>query len=210
MRPWTSRLDFLRHALLVEWHAYLSTARWVARRPRVPAGSRPWGYAQASTPVIWLWIFASAVEVPLFHVLVPWEPVRLAGLVLGVWGLVWMVGMLAGLHVAPHLTDDEGLTVRGGVLHEVRLPWSAIAQARLDDRDLASSLWTLQRRELPDGAQGLDVGVGGRTNVELRLREPVTVTTRAGRLTVGAVGLWVDDPRAFVAAAGQRLVERRN
>lgn len=210
MRPWTGRLDLLRHALLVEWHAYVSTARWVARGPRVPAGAQAWPYARDVTPVIGLWIFASAAEIPLWHVLVPWEPARLAGLVLGVWGLVWMVGMLAGLHTAPHLVDDAGVRVRSGPLHDLLVPWSAVARARVDDRDLASSLWALQRRDLPEGGTGLDVGVGGRVAVTLELRAPLEVDTRAGRLTVEAVGLWVDDPRAFVAAVSQRLVERRN
>jgi hypothetical protein len=82
---------------------YVALARWVARRPDVPAGAVPHGYDRTVTPVMWLWIFASAAELPLVHVLIPWEAVRITALVLGAWSLVWMVGLLASLKVYPHL-----------------------------------------------------------------------------------------------------------
>ena len=74
----------------LEVTVWVSLARWVTRRPDVPAGARPVGYSRLVTPVLCLWIFASAAEIPLVHVLVPWEWLRLSLLVVGVWGVLWL------------------------------------------------------------------------------------------------------------------------
>ena len=78
-------LHLAYRAVRYELRLYVSLTRWVIRRPSIPRGQTPVRYAQAATPVIALWIFASAMEIPLFHVLVPWHSVRIAGLALGVW-----------------------------------------------------------------------------------------------------------------------------
>jgi hypothetical protein len=174
------------------------------RRPSVPAGAEPVGYAQAVTPVMSLWIFASAAELPLVHVLIPWDGVRIAALVLGVWGLVWMLGALAGLRIHPHLLTEDGLRVRNGALTEVVVPWSAVATARSVDLDLPSSVWTLQPEETPEGTH-LRVGVSGRANVTIDLRRPLDVRpTRNREMTVARVSFWVDEPREVVRAIRTR------
>jgi hypothetical protein len=186
------------HALVVEVAMYRNLLRWLFRRPAVPAGSMPLGYAQAVTPVMSLWIFASAAELPLVHVLIPWDGVRIAALVLGVWGLVWMLGALAGLRIYPHLLTSDGLRVRNGALTEVVVPWSAVATARTVDLDLPSTVWTLQPEETPGGTH-LRVGVSGRANVTVELREPLLVRPARNReMTVTRVSFWVDDPREVV------------
>lgn len=192
------------HALVVEVAMYRNLLRWVLRRPAVPADAEPVGYARAVTPVMWLWIFASAAELPLVHVLVPWEGVRIAALVLGVWGLVWMLGALAGLRIYPHLLTADALRVRNGALTEVVVPWTAVATARTVDLDLPSSVWTLQPEETPEGTH-LRVGVSGRANVTVELREPLLVRpTRNRALTVVRVSFWVDEPREVVRALQAR------
>jgi hypothetical protein len=186
------------HALVVEVAMYRNLLRWAFRRPAVPAGAEPIGYAQAVTPVMWLWIFASAAELPLVHVLIPWEGVRIAALVLGVWTVVWMLGALAGLRVYPHLVTPEGLVLRNGALTRVGVPWSAVAAVRKVDLDLPSSMRTLQPEETTEGTH-LRVGVSGRANVTIDLRRPLLLRpTRNRELTVTRVSFWVDDPRAVV------------
>lgn len=197
------------HALVVEVAMYRNLFRWVLRRPAVPVGAEPVGYAQAVTPVMWLWIFASAAELPLVHVLVPWEGVRIAALVLGVWGLVWMLGALAGLRIYPHLLTADALRVRNGALTELVIPWEAVAAARKVDLDLPSSVWTLQPEETPGGTH-LRVGVSGRANVTVELREPLLVRpTRSRELTVVRVSFWVDEPREVVRALQARALGGR-
>jgi hypothetical protein len=72
------------------------------------------GYAQEVTPVMSLWIFASASEMPIMHVLLPWRTAQLISSVLSMWTLVWMLGALAGLRTHPHLMTESGLRVRSG------------------------------------------------------------------------------------------------
>jgi hypothetical protein len=43
--------------------------------------------ADAVAPVMWGFVAVSAVEIPVFHLLIPWGPVRGTSLVLGLWGL---------------------------------------------------------------------------------------------------------------------------
>jgi hypothetical protein len=95
-------LGMAKHALIFELNLDKSLLRWLSRRPSIPPGFEPVGYAQPATPMMALWIFASAATLPLVHVLVPWHGVRISLLAIGVRGLVWL-GALAGLRTYPHL-----------------------------------------------------------------------------------------------------------
>lgn len=189
----------VRHLVVVEVRLYVALGRWVARRPAVPAGTTAWGYSRLVTPVMWLWIFGSACELPLAHVLVPWPGVRLVLLVLGIWGLVWMIGMLASLKVYPHLVGDDALTVRYGVFAELRVPWSALASVRYDDRDVEGFVRVLRPRETAAGTEVM-VPVNDRVNVLLELAVPLAVRTSRGEVQAVALGIWADEPRELVAA----------
>lgn len=188
----------LWHLVVLEVSMYRNLLRWVARRPSVSAGDEPVGYARLVTPVMWLWIFASAAEIPVAHVLLPWHTVRIVLIVLGVWGLVWMLGLLAGLHIYPHLLTPSSLRVRNGASVDIDVPWTAIASVTSKEADLPSTMRSLQPLETPDGTD-LRVGVSGRVNVQVRLRAPLVLATRNGDLTVSQVSFWVDEPRAVAA-----------
>ena len=51
----------------------------------------------------------------------------------------------------------------------------------------------------------LDLVAGSQTNVDLALRRPLDLALPDATETVNAVRLYCDDPRAFVAAVGERL-----
>jgi len=196
-----------KHALVFELNIYKSLLRWLLRRSSIPAGFEPVGYARLVTPMLALWIFGSALELPLVHVLVPWHGVRIALLVLGVWGLLWMVGVLAGLRSYPHLLGSDTLRIRNGAMHDIAVPWEAIELVTTEDRSLPSSMWVLQPQDTDHGTH-LNVAVSGRVNVHLALREQLAVRTRSGELAATGVSLWVDEPRD-VAARIRRQVEAR-
>lgn len=191
-------LAMAKHALVFELNIYKSLLRWLLRRPSVPAGFEPVGYARLVTPMLALWIFGSALELPLVHVLVPWHGVRIALLVVGVWGLLWMVGLLAGLRSYPHLLGPDTMRIRHGAMHDIAVPWESIEKVTTEDRSLPSSMWVLQPQDADHGAH-LNVAVSGRVNVHLALREQLAVSTRGGELAVAGVSLWVDEPRDVVA-----------
>jgi hypothetical protein len=200
-------LGLAQHALVFELNIYKSLLRWLLRRPSIPAGFEPVGYARLATPVLALWIFGSALELPLVHVLVPWHGVRISLLIIGVWGLLWMLGVLAGLRSYPHLLGPDTLRIRNGALHDIAVPWKTIARASNQDRSLPSSMWVLQPQESDHGPH-LNVAVSGRVNLHLALREQLTVRTRKGEMVIAGVSFWVDDPRA-VAARIRREAESR-
>ena len=191
----------------LEVQLYVALGRWVARRPAVPAGATAWGYSRLVTPVMGLWIFGSACELPLAHVLVPWPGVRLALLVLGVWGLVWMVGMLASLKVHPHLVTEAGLVLRYGTFAQLDVPWSQVESARVEDRDVDGFIRVLRPRKTDAGTE-VQVPVNDRVNVTLRLRSPLTVGTGRGPVEATALAFWVDEPRDFVDAVRRELSRR--
>jgi hypothetical protein len=195
---------------MFELRLYRSLLRWVTRRPAVPrSGVEVVGYAQAVTPVMWLWIFASAVEMVILHLLVPWPTVRIVLLVVSAWGLLWMLGFLASLKVYPHLLGDSVLRVRHGASVDVAIPWDSIATIVVQRRDLPSSIRTLQLRETKNGTD-LQVGVSGEVNVHAVLKRPLTVTTPKGGQRIAELSFWVDDPHAFVARARQHLTTEAN
>jgi hypothetical protein len=193
-------------ALRLEVTLYLALARWVARRPDVPAGTTPIGYSRLVAPMLWLWIFGSATEVVVLDVLLSrwWPPLRVPLLVVGVWGLVWMLGMMSAYRTRPHLLGDTSLQVRDGIHARVDVPLERIAGVRSVDRDLPGLLKSVHVEGDGDAATLL-VGVGSRTNLELVLTGPSTLETPHGPTTVARVGLWVDEPREVADVLRRRL-----
>jgi len=183
-------------AVLFELALYRSLVRWIVRRPDVPRGTTPIGYSRLVAPMLWLWILGSAVEVIAVEVLLrhldrPWaDGVRLPLLALGVWGVLWMLGMLAAYRVRPHLLTASELKVRSGARTWLTIPLETVRSTRLVEHEVPGVIRSLHI----EGELAL-VGVGSRTNLELTLAGPTTVATSKGGATVSRVGVWVDEPR---------------
>lgn len=192
-----------RYAVM-EVKLYAALGRWLLRRRDVPAGAEPWGYAQLVTPVLWLWVFGSATELVVFHLVIPWEGVRLVVDIISAWGLIWMLGTLAAYRIRPHLLTPDELRLRSSVLHELVVPRAAIASVLVREADLPSSMFALQ---LPSEDE-LALGVSGRTNVVVTLTESVPITTAKGVVSPRTVRFWADDPRALATRLGQRTGTR--
>lgn len=192
-------MSWLRSAVLSELAIWRALARWVARRPDVPPGSTPVGYAQMVTPTLWLWIFACTTEVVVVHVLLPWEVARWVLFVVGVWSVVWMVGLLASYRVRPHLVGEHELRVRNGPRTDVGVPLNAVAAVVRQEQDLPG----IRAVHHVDGT--LSVAVSSRTNLEVQLTGPTELETPGGRSVVDRVALWVDDPRAASAVLRHQL-----
>jgi hypothetical protein len=196
----------LREAFLFELALYRSLARWVARRPDVPSGATPIGYSHLITPMLWLWIFGSTVEVVVVEVVLrhldqPWAAaLRMPLLLLGIWGVAWMLGMLASNRVRPHLLTDTELRVRNGARTWLTVPLEAIESSRPVEHEVPGVIRSLH----VENALAL-VGAGSRTNLELVLDGPTTVSTSKESVTVDRVGIWVDEPPAIAAQIKPRL-----
>ena len=206
-------MDLVRRARRLAWAAlrlevtlYLALGRWVTRRLDVPAGSTPIGYSRLVAPMLWLWIFGSATEVVVLDVLLSrwWTPLRIPLLAVGVWGLVWMLGMMAAYRTRPHLLGETSLQVRDGIHARVDVALDRVGSVRSVDHELPGLLKSVHVEGEGDDATLL-VGVSSRTNLELVLTGPTTLETPHGPTTVTRVGLWVDEPREVAEALRRRL-----
>lgn len=189
---------------------YRSLARWLTRRRDVPAGATAIGYSQLSAPMMWLWIFGSAVEVVVAEVVLRsigagWaDLVRLPVLLLGIWGLLWMLGQLAASQVRPHLLTSDSLRIRNGTRAWVDVPRESIAHARATEHEYEGVMKTLHHHD-----DLLLVGVNVRTNVELELQDVTTVETSQGARSALRIGFWADDPRSTASLLKPHQFSRR-
>ena len=198
-------LNVLRIVVVFEIRMWRSLYRWIFRRPVATGpGAEPFTYAGLQTPLLVVFIAVSAIEIPVLHMLLPWEAVRFVVDLLGVYGLLWMIGILAMVRVHPHVLSDEGLRFRYAAGVDATLPWSAVAAVRERGRGLEKG----RSIQVIDGV--LHVVMVKQTNVDVTLREPTTVTWAKGRsATVTEVRLYADDPRAFVARARELADSRK-
>ncbi|MCF6744203.1 hypothetical protein E9529_07925 [Blastococcus sp. KM273128] len=186
-------------AVRMEVGIWQSLYRWTFRRPRVPAGAAAFTYHRSVLPVIITFIVVSAIELVVVDVLVHrWPAVRIPLLVLGIWGLTWMIGFLAAHVTRPHAVGPDGIRARFTADVDVDLPWDAVdaVSRRLRTREEKAP-------RLDRGAGSLDLWMQDRTNVEIELDRPVAVRLPEGEAVVRRVGLFADDPAAFLAAVRQ-------
>lgn len=196
-------ISLIRFAVAFELALYRSLFRWVTRRPDVPPGAEPFAYFGAVAALLWAFIGVSAVELVVLHVLLPWETVRLVADILGVWGLLWMLGLAASFKVYPHLVTDSGLRVRNGHTTNIVVPWDAVASvgARERGRERSRAL-QLDRDE---NSTVLNVVTTSRTNVDVKLSQPLVVPLPKGEETVTEIRLFADDSRELVSRARKHL-----
>ena len=151
-------------------------------------------------------IFVSVLELVVVHLLLPWETVRLIADVLSIWGLVWMVGFLASMKVYPHLLDDVGLPIRYGTTADIAIPWEAVATVT-SSRGSVPTRHNVQVERSDEGVV-VDVAVLKQTRVDVVLSRPTTVKLPDGTEEITELRFYVDDPRALVARARERLADR--
>jgi hypothetical protein len=194
----------MKTVLRYEMRLWVALFRWVFRRPvPVPPGSVAFANAGAGSALLTAFIVVSAIEIPVLHLLLPWTVVRIIAWVVGVYGLLWMIGLMATLRVYPHLVGESGVRIRKSIALDLTVPWG-------DIRDIRS-----RGRSLPPGGQTqfengvLSFGVAGGTTVDLVLAEPITLPEkRTGGAPVTEIRFHADRPDDLVAAARTRLTAR--
>ncbi len=200
--------SFLRRALVMELRVYSSIVRAAARRPDVAPGAEGFRYDEPVRMILFVFIGLSAVEIPIIDLIVhPWPAVRIPLLVLGIWGLTWMIGLLCAYRMRPHTVGPRGLNVREGLELDVALTWDDIASvARTRRVDEPRS----PRIIAADGLVTLSVRVQDTTNVEVVLERPTPVVLpglppSGGRHEVSSVRFWVDDLDGYLAAVRRHM-----
>lgn len=194
-----------RRAVQLELGIWQSLHRFVLRRPRVPAGSTGLTYHRAVQAVLVTFIVVSAVELVVVDVLVHrWPLVRIPLLVVGVWGLLWMSGLLAAMVTRPHAVGPDGIRARYATDVDVELPWDAIDAVvrRVHTREEKAP-------RLAPGDDVLQLWMQDRTNVDVDLDRPVQVRLPEGTAAVRRISLYADDPTAFLAAVREHVERAR-
>ena len=202
----TVRRSVVWRVLAYELAMWRSLYRWVFRRPGPPG--QPFSYVRAIAPVLWAFIVVSAIEVPAMHFLVPWPGIRRLLLFAGIYGVLWMVGMLASYRVHPHTVEDDGLHLRHGATIHLLVPWDAIDEVRIRRRPYEGA------RNLRVSGEGadrvLEMVIGSQTMVDVRLTRPLPLLAgRGDDEPIGEVRLFADDEKALAARLRAGLGERR-
>lgn len=199
-------IALIRFAVRFEIALYRSLFRWITRRPDVPAGAVGFAYIGGVAALLWGFIGVSAVELVVLHVLLPWETVRLIADILGVWGLLWMLGLAASYKVYPHVVSESGLRVRNGHTTDIVIPWDAVATVGTRERGRERSRAVQIDRD--DESTVLNVVTASRTNVDVKLSQPFVVPLRKGEETVTEIRLYADDSRELASQVRNHLASR--
>lgn len=180
-----------RHELLL-WRALLLA---VSRRTDVSGQETAIPYAGPLLPVLVAVLVVDGIGIVVLHLLLPWPAVRLAMLVVGVLGLVWLAGFLAGLRVYPHAVGPDRLRIRFGALREYRIrPADVTAVYRQRSWDISGMTAVL------DGDLVVPVMNGTTVVVELAPGSSVGMSRLDETVDVRRVYFAADDPAAAVRA----------
>jgi hypothetical protein len=204
--PLARALNFLHRAWVAELRVYSSIARAIARRPAVAEGATGIGYHRPVLTVLFIFIGLSAVEIPILDLIVhQWPTVRITLLILGIWGVTWMLGLLCAMLMRPHTVGPDGVRVRSGLELDVPVRWADIASVAIDRRVDEPKLPRVTGTEYTERMQD-------ETNIEIELERPVEIrlpglAPKGGVHRVDRIRLWADDPRAFLDAARPFLLE---
>lgn len=213
MRSVRKVVSLLRLAVVFELTLWASLCRWILRRPLpIEPGGEPFSYAGVVKPILGVFIVLSAIEIPILDLILrhtmSWEPVRITALAIGIYGLFWMIGLLACMQVRPHVVGPSGFRIRYGAMGEITLPWEAVASVRARYRSLPTSR-AVQFERIDDEVI-LNVGAAKQTSVDLLLRRPTSIPLPAGPSEpVTELRFYADDPDALVARVQNDLAVRR-
>lgn len=213
--PWRALEDGLSLVLpraaarfvLHEPRMFVSLFRWAFRRVRPAEGE--FGYHRRSVlraivPVV---IVTSPLELLIVHLLAqalsPWGWLKWALLALGVYAVLWLLGLYASFVALPHRLERTGLRLRHGVLAEGFVPYEAIETVLRKEGKVPHFGDGLSH---DTGEDALYLATGGKTDVALSLRAPRSVrgflkeTKPASR-----IHLAVDAPAGFVRELCSRI-----
>ena len=204
-QSWWRRAAYLgRRAVQMEIAVWRSIYRFVLRRPRIPPGASGFTYHRAALPLLVGFLVGSAIELVAVDLLVQrWPLVRIPLLVVGIWGLLWMLGLLFGYLTRPHAVGPEGIRVREGAEIDIAIPWEAVQSvARVEQVSEANRPAKVAHTE---GGRVLSLWMQRATNLEVVLTYPVRVRLPQGTETVDVLRFHADEAKDFMSAVRQHI-----
>lgn len=191
----------VRTAMRWECRVWTGMIRGLSRQPDIPTGATAFTHHRALAPARWTLVGLLVVETAVVHLLVPSSPVRLTLLLLGLYGLIWLVGYLLGSGFArPHLLEPHRVVLRRGLTTDIVIPLDAVAQVGARRHHRAGTA-TIQ----VDG-RTLSLVDNGGTGIEIVFSTPLLVTIPRRRpVEIDTIRAWVDEPVAMTAAIKQAI-----
>ncbi|HEX6686611.1 MAG TPA: hypothetical protein VF062_27815 [Candidatus Limnocylindrales bacterium] len=190
-------ISLARKVIRFELNMWRSLYAWARRRVRGQGpGDLPVAYANGASAIMWAFIVLNCLEIVALHIMIPWETVRFLLDLLGVYSLVWFVGLLAAMKVHPHLVTGSGLRVRYGTSVDFTIPWESVVRAGTRIRSVEGF------RTVRFDESVVSVGISSQTNVDIVLHEPMVVQGKP----VTEVRIFADDPKALIAAVNSGRV----
>jgi hypothetical protein len=188
----------------MEIHGYRSTFRFLFRRPRVPAGAVGFPYHQPLLTILVAFVVLSAIELAVVDLIVQrWTHIRIPLLILGIWGLIYMFGLLFGMLTRPHAVGPDGIRVRQGAEIEAPLRWDDVYSVT-HRKHVAQHKQPMVTVD-PDMKATLHLRIQNETNLEIQLERPVPLRLPHGTETVTSINLYADDPKAFLAEVRRHI-----
>lgn len=187
---------------------YAAIGRAIARKPWKAPDAKGFAYHEQSLTLLVIFLLLSAVEIVVIDLIVhPWLWLRIPLLVIGIWGLVWMTGLLCAHLVRPHTVGTDGIRVRNGLDLDAHITWDDVYSVGLQPRSHEPKTPTLV-----DDQEGrsLVMHVTDHTNIEVVLERPTTITLpglapKGGEHVVDRIALWTDDPKGFLDAVREHI-----
>ena len=172
---------------------YYALLSW-RKKPYVLPGERAFSYHNAGGYMNMMLGLALAfpVEIVAVHLLVSqWSvPAAIVVTALSVYAAIWLVGDARARILRPIAVGEGSARLECGIQMETVIPVSHIEMVALSDNEIGHV----------EESDRLNYGAFYRPNVWLAMRSPVEVRTLLGTKHVRAVGVSVDDPKAFAAA----------
>lgn len=200
--------SFLARAVRMELRIYDSIGRAITRRPAIDRGGSGFTYHRPVLTILIIFIALSALEIPILDLIVHrWPVVRIIVLIVGIWGLTWMIGLLCAYFMRPHVVAPGGIRIREGLETELFLSWDDIASVgRVRQVDPPKS----PRFSDTEDGRLLSLRMQDETNIEIRLERPTSVRLagrppKGGIHDVEVVRLWTDDPAGYLAAVDRHM-----
>lgn len=121
-------------------------------------------------------------------ILRPWPWIRYPFLVLGIWGVIYMIGFVAAYQKLPHTLTEDNLTLRAGPLAEYRIPRDKILAVKLDQQSYESN----KSRQLL--GERFALLMAGSTNVTVELSEALLIEHRGEAHRITSFSFYLDEP----------------
>ncbi|RBQ15658.1 hypothetical protein DP939_33755 [Spongiactinospora rosea] len=189
----------VRRLLLIELRGMAGLGLWLARRRHgVPRGGVAVLYAREQATMTLIMLLAMVIETVALDVLLTAMDVptglRIAVLVLDVYGILYGLMFAAACATRPHVITPTELRIRYGVYFDLRIPRELITSVRssrnLNEKGMIG---------LADGRLG--VAVSSQTNITVELAEPVTITRPLGaQAEARVIRFFADHPATALRA----------